>query len=220
MPSSRHTAPSARGCETPRRTCSGSRSLTRPRRPPLRERATGPRPTVPSPRAGNRWAGSMSSSAPISTRRSAGLEQLTGSPVVRLNRAVAVAEAQGAEAGLAVLEGCEERLSDHHLLPATRAGLLRRLGRTGAAREHYRRALDLVGTDPERRGRPIRRKRPGTTGSWAPATTDRTILSLDRMAGPRTHDGTAPPDDLATRALPRLRPQVGGIPLRCHVPDA
>lgn len=79
------------------------------------------------------------------------LEQLTGSPVVRLNRAVAVAEAQGAEAGLAVLEGCEERLSGHHLLPATRAGLLWRLGRTGAAREHYRRALDLVGTDPERR---------------------------------------------------------------------
>jgi len=79
------------------------------------------------------------------------LEQLTGSAVVRLNRAVAVAEAEGAHAGLAVLQGCDDRLSGHHLLAATRAELLRRLGRVGSAREEYLRALALVGTDPERR---------------------------------------------------------------------
>jgi len=46
------------------------------------------------------------------------LEQLTGSPIVRLNRAVAVAEAEVATAGLAILEDCASLLADHHLLPA------------------------------------------------------------------------------------------------------
>ncbi|GII95886.1 RNA polymerase sigma factor [Sinosporangium siamense] len=80
----------------------------------------------------------------------AGLEHLTGSAVVRLNRAVAVAEAEGPEAGLALLAGLDDALPHHHLLPATRAELLRRLGRTDEAVRWYGRALDLVGTDPER----------------------------------------------------------------------
>jgi RNA polymerase sigma-70 factor, ECF subfamily len=78
------------------------------------------------------------------------LEALTGSAVVRLNRAVAVAEARGPERGLQLLEGLEERLPRHHLLPAARAELLRRLGRLEEAAAEYTRALTLVGTVPER----------------------------------------------------------------------
>lgn len=78
------------------------------------------------------------------------LEEMTGSAVVRLNRAVAVAEASGAAKGLELLEGLEAQLPRHHLLPATRAELLRRLGRVEEAFEEYGRALALVGTVQER----------------------------------------------------------------------
>nr|WP_308016538.1 sigma-70 family RNA polymerase sigma factor [Jidongwangia harbinensis] len=78
------------------------------------------------------------------------LERLTGSPVVRLNRAVAVAEASGPADALDLLTGLEERLPGHHQLPATRAELLRRLGRSTAAVAEYDRAIALVGTDVER----------------------------------------------------------------------
>ncbi|WP_431895370.1 RNA polymerase sigma factor [Nonomuraea sp. bgisy101] len=78
------------------------------------------------------------------------LEELTGSAVVRLNRAVAVAEATGPAEGLALLEGLETALPHHHLLPATRAELLRRLGRLEEAVGEYGRALALVGTAQER----------------------------------------------------------------------
>ena len=77
------------------------------------------------------------------------LSRLTGSPVVELNRAVAVAEAEGPEAGLAIADGLE--LDDYHYLHSTRAELLRRLGRTAEARDAYRRALALVHDDAERR---------------------------------------------------------------------
>jgi RNA polymerase sigma-70 factor, ECF subfamily len=77
------------------------------------------------------------------------LGRITGSPVVELNRAIAVAEAEGPEAGLRVVEGIA--LEDFHYLHATRAELLRRLGRAGAASEAYRRALALVHDDAERR---------------------------------------------------------------------
>jgi RNA polymerase sigma-70 factor, ECF subfamily len=77
------------------------------------------------------------------------LAQLTGSPVVELNRAVAVAEAQGAEEGLALAERLE--LDNYHYLHSTRAELLRRLGREGEARAAYERALQLVHAEPERR---------------------------------------------------------------------
>ena len=75
------------------------------------------------------------------------LEQLTGSPVVRLNRAVAVAEADGPQAGLALLDGLE--LSGHRL-PAVRGQLLRRLGRDEDARAEIQRAVALCGNDAER----------------------------------------------------------------------
>jgi RNA polymerase sigma-70 factor (ECF subfamily) len=77
------------------------------------------------------------------------LSRLTGSPVVELNRAVAVAEAEGAEAGLAIADGLE--LADYHYLHSTRGELLRRLGRTAEAQAAYRRALELVHDDAERR---------------------------------------------------------------------
>jgi RNA polymerase sigma-70 factor (ECF subfamily) len=77
------------------------------------------------------------------------LARLTGSPVVELNRAVAVAEAEGPEAGLAIAEALE--LDDYRYLHSTRAELLRRLGRADEARAAYERALELVHADAERR---------------------------------------------------------------------
>jgi RNA polymerase sigma-70 factor (ECF subfamily) len=73
----------------------------------------------------------------------------TGSPVVELNRAAAVAEAGDAEAALALVERLD--LEHYHYLHATRAELLRRLGRVDDARTSYERALELVHSDAERR---------------------------------------------------------------------
>ena len=77
------------------------------------------------------------------------LARRTGSPVVELNRAVAVAEADGPEAGLAAIEGLA--LESYPHLHATRADFLRRLGRDGEARQAYERALELTGSDTDRR---------------------------------------------------------------------
>ena len=79
------------------------------------------------------------------------LARLVPSPVVELNRAVAVAMADGPAAGLVLVEGLAGRLDGYHLLPATRADLLRRLGRTDEAARAYREALELAPTDAERR---------------------------------------------------------------------
>jgi RNA polymerase sigma-70 factor (ECF subfamily) len=77
------------------------------------------------------------------------LARRTGSPVVELNRAVAVAEAGDAEAALALVD--QLALDSYHYLHATRAELLCRLGRVENARAAYRRALELVHSDAERR---------------------------------------------------------------------
>jgi RNA polymerase sigma-70 factor, ECF subfamily len=77
------------------------------------------------------------------------LARLTGSPVVELGRAVAVAEDQGPAAALDIVDGLG--LEDYRYLHATRAELLRRLGRTAEAGDAYRRALALVDDDAERR---------------------------------------------------------------------
>ena len=81
------------------------------------------------------------------------LHRLTGSHVVELNRAVAVAMAAGPAAGLAITEGLQASgvLDGYHLLPATQADLLRRLGRPDEAARAYRRARALARTDVERR---------------------------------------------------------------------
>jgi RNA polymerase sigma-70 factor (ECF subfamily) len=77
------------------------------------------------------------------------LAELTGSPVVELNRAAAIAEAGDPDGALAILERLE--LDRYHYLHATRAELLRRLDRTDEARAAYERALELVRSDAERR---------------------------------------------------------------------
>ena len=77
------------------------------------------------------------------------LARQTGSPVVELNRAVAVAMAEGPERGLALMHGLP--LDEYHLYHAARADLLRRLERLDEATAAYRRALELVQTEPERR---------------------------------------------------------------------
>jgi RNA polymerase sigma-70 factor (ECF subfamily) len=79
------------------------------------------------------------------------LRELTGSAVVELNRAVAVAETAGPRAALAVVDAVAADLDGYRYLHSTRAELLRRLGDLPAARTAYRRALDLTTTDAERR---------------------------------------------------------------------
>jgi RNA polymerase sigma-70 factor (ECF subfamily) len=78
------------------------------------------------------------------------LARQTGSPVVELNRAVALAEAEGIEVGLAAVEGIDG-LDGYQYFHAARADLLRRLDRTAEARAAYARALELVRSEPERR---------------------------------------------------------------------
>ena len=77
------------------------------------------------------------------------LSSQTGSPVVELNRAVAVAELEGPEAGLAILDCLP--LGHYRYFHSARAELLQRAGRAGEARQAYRRALELAQTDAERR---------------------------------------------------------------------
>ena len=77
------------------------------------------------------------------------LADRTGSDVIRLNRAVAIAEADGPAAALAIVDGLD--LPGYQYWHSTRAELLRRLGRTAEARAAYREALALARTVPERR---------------------------------------------------------------------
>jgi RNA polymerase sigma-70 factor (ECF subfamily) len=72
--------------------------------------------------------------------------------VVTLNRAVALAMAEGPEAGLAEIENLERggHLAGYRYLPAAKADLLRRLGRHAEAAQAYREALDLTANGPER----------------------------------------------------------------------
>ena len=81
------------------------------------------------------------------------LEQLMPSPVVSLNRAVAIAMAQGPEPALELIEQLADsgELDDYHLLHAARADMLRRLGSTDKAAESYETALSLATNDGERR---------------------------------------------------------------------
>jgi RNA polymerase sigma-70 factor, ECF subfamily len=77
------------------------------------------------------------------------LAQITRSPVVELNRAVAVAQAGDPERALELVEALD--LDDYQYMHSTRGELLRRLGRTDEAREAFERALELARSDPERR---------------------------------------------------------------------
>jgi RNA polymerase sigma-70 factor (ECF subfamily) len=77
------------------------------------------------------------------------LSRVTGSPVVEVNRAVAISETEGPEAALAVLEALE--LDDYRYFHSTRASMLRRVGREDEARRAYQRALELTDAGPEQR---------------------------------------------------------------------
>jgi RNA polymerase sigma-70 factor, ECF subfamily len=99
------------------------------------------------------------------------LSRLTGSPVVELNRAVAVAETDGPEAGLAIVD--RVHLDDYRYLHSTRCDLLRRLDRRDEAREAYRRALDLTHDDAERRFLERRLAQLGAGPAGHPPTTGR-----------------------------------------------
>lgn len=77
------------------------------------------------------------------------LVRLDPSPVVALNRSVAVAELDGPEVALATVDQLAEALDNYHAFHATRADLLRRLGRSAAARAAYNRAIELCGNTAE-----------------------------------------------------------------------
>jgi RNA polymerase sigma-70 factor (ECF subfamily) len=77
------------------------------------------------------------------------LARQTGSPIVEMNRAIAVAEIDGPEAGLAILDRLD--LDQYRYFHSPRADLLHRAGRHGEAHHAYRRALDLAQTEPEQR---------------------------------------------------------------------
>ena len=80
------------------------------------------------------------------------LAEIAPSPVVELNRAVAIGLARGPAAGLAALDGIDAAaLRGYHLLPAARADFLRRLGRAAEAAAEYRRALELTDNAREQR---------------------------------------------------------------------
>ena len=81
------------------------------------------------------------------------LARIEPSPIVELNRAVAVAMSEGPQAGLALIDEILKRgeLQDYHLAHSARADLYRRLGRKAEAREAYQRALTLARQEPERR---------------------------------------------------------------------
>jgi RNA polymerase sigma-70 factor (ECF subfamily) len=81
------------------------------------------------------------------------LAQAEPSPVIELNRAVAIAMRDGPAAGLELIDGLLDRgeLADYHLAHAARADLCRRLARTADARDSYQRALALAKQEPERR---------------------------------------------------------------------
>jgi predicted RNA polymerase sigma factor len=97
------------------------------------------------------------------------LARLTGSPVVEVNRAVALGMAYGPEAGLALLDQLEglPALSGYHLLPSVRGDLLDKLGRREEARAEFARAATMTQNERERRllrtrasGRSVRRPAP------------------------------------------------------------
>jgi predicted RNA polymerase sigma factor len=98
------------------------------------------------------------------------LEQLTGNPVVTLNRAVAAGMAEGPAAGLAILDSVDERLAGHYRLDAVRAHLLEMAGDTESAFEHYRAAAGRTTSVPEQRYLAMKAARLKQGGTERPAS--------------------------------------------------
>jgi RNA polymerase sigma-70 factor, ECF subfamily len=105
------------------------------------------------------------------------LAQQTGSPVVEMNRAVAVAEIDGPEAGLAILDRLD--LGQYRYFHSTRADLLRRAGRPGESHHAYRRALDLAQTEPEQRFLQNRLAETAPAAPASPAAPARAVPARD-----------------------------------------
>jgi RNA polymerase sigma-70 factor (ECF subfamily) len=78
------------------------------------------------------------------------LVRLDPSPIIALNRAIAVAELDGPEVALAAVDRLEDKLAGYHVYHATRADLLRRLGRSQKSREAYDKAIEITGNTAER----------------------------------------------------------------------
>ena len=112
------------------------------------------------------------------------LARMVPSPVVELNRAVAVAMADGPAAGLALVDALEGSgaLAGYHLLPATRADFLRRLDRPSEAADAYRRALALPASEAERRYI-LRRLGEVTAGLSPPAAVDHGGATARNLGG-------------------------------------
>jgi predicted RNA polymerase sigma factor len=121
------------------------------------------------------------------------LDQMTGNPVVTLNRAVAAGIVHGPSAGLALLDTLDERLAGHYRLDAVRAHLLEMAGDTKGALAHYRAAANRTTNLPERRylamqaarlkqvGAPRPRSEPA--GGSRPASAGRRTSCRTRMTG-------------------------------------
>jgi len=77
------------------------------------------------------------------------LVRLDPSPIIALNRSVALAELDGPEAALAAIDCLEDKLAGYHVYYATRADLLRRLGRSHESRAAYDKAIELAGNTAE-----------------------------------------------------------------------
>ena len=75
--------------------------------------------------------------------------RLDPSPIIALNRAIAVAELDGPEVALAAIDRLEEKLAGYHAYHATRADMLRRLGSSQKSREAYEKAIELAGNTAE-----------------------------------------------------------------------
>ncbi len=107
---------------------------------------------------------------------------MTGSPVVTLNRAVAAAMADGPSAGLALLDGLDERLAGHYRLDAVRAHLLEMAGEPEGALAHYRAAAARTTNLPEQRYLLMRAARLGPLTPTATAGADEGRGRSDRAA--------------------------------------
>jgi RNA polymerase sigma-70 factor (ECF subfamily) len=106
------------------------------------------------------------------------LSRLTDSPIVELNRAVAISEAEGPKVGLAIVDRLH--LEDYRYLHSTRGELLRRLGRSAEAGDAYRRALALVHDDTERRLFKRRLMEIETTVETGPTTVESSPMQPER----------------------------------------
>jgi RNA polymerase sigma-70 factor (ECF subfamily) len=120
------------------------------------------------------------------------LARFLPTPVVELNRAVAVAMAFGPAEGLRLVADLEEsgQLAGYHLLSATKADLLRRLGRAAEAGACYREAMDLASTDAERRF--LGRRLAETDPALLPRGTDPAGTSAQNFRQLKRPSGRAP----------------------------